>query len=115
MYRMFPSRRSKVARDVSRSLRPTCYNHARLSQACSYYFESLWDLPERPSGRQEPTIQYKLHIVEAGSKRRRGGWGVPSWWLEKGAHMAAASIASRVPRAWRAERERSANTHATQV
>eukprot|EP00965_Chrysotila_dentata_P234525 6200222-Pleurochrysis_carterae.AAC.1 len=76
--------RSKAARGTSRSLEPTLYDHARLSQACSYIFESL---PENyksvsPGGR-EPTINIEYRPSGAGSKRRRGDWCAPGRWLEE--------------------------------
>eukprot|EP00965_Chrysotila_dentata_P247111 6207555-Pleurochrysis_carterae.AAC.1 len=50
-------------------------------QGVLYLFDSLLrDLPERPSG--------------AAGANERGGWGTPDGWLKKGAHWAAAAIAS---------------------
>eukprot|EP00965_Chrysotila_dentata_P079506 2622135-Pleurochrysis_carterae.AAC.1 len=60
----------------------------------------------------------KYTPLGAGSKRGRGGWGVPARsTVARGRALTGQQRPSkvRIPRAWGAEHERFASTHATQV
>eukprot|EP00965_Chrysotila_dentata_P032194 1073754-Pleurochrysis_carterae.AAC.1 len=88
--------RAKAARGPSRSLGPTLYNYARLSQACSYSSDSrMGSLPELPSGRAGATIICKIQPLGGWEQARARGLGrayavAPGRWLEG----AAAAITS---------------------
>eukprot|EP00965_Chrysotila_dentata_P238640 6202641-Pleurochrysis_carterae.AAC.1 len=70
--------------------------HARLSQACSYFSANLpGNYQSSHPGGQEATELEKYRRSGAGSKRRRGGWGAPTGWLQKGAQRAAATIVNK--------------------
>eukprot|EP00965_Chrysotila_dentata_P217850 6190254-Pleurochrysis_carterae.AAC.1 len=66
-----PNSRFKVACDPSSSSRPTLSNYARLSQACSYFSDSLRDPPELlPSGPGRKRRKYIT--VRRGSEASAG-------------------------------------------
>ena len=94
---------------------PTLY-HARLHLACTTELFITRDLPRatiRGGLGNDYYLTYKQSSVMGAAQARGLG---RAWAVARGggAQRAGAAIASEFPRAWEAERERAASTHAMQ-
>eukprot|EP00965_Chrysotila_dentata_P054752 1818334-Pleurochrysis_carterae.AAC.1 len=68
------------------------------------------------NGQVMATRMMKMRVATVRERAQARGLGAPTGRLkERGAQRAGAAIASRVPRAWGAERERSASMHAMRL
>eukprot|EP00965_Chrysotila_dentata_P010033 327310-Pleurochrysis_carterae.AAC.2 len=98
IYRNVPNSRSNAARGPSRSLGPTLCDHPRLSQACSYFSESLPGnyQPSRRAGSDGKIERQTVGGCEQAQALGLGrAYGVPSGsWLE-GSAAATTSESSR--------------------
>eukprot|EP00965_Chrysotila_dentata_P089331 2949851-Pleurochrysis_carterae.AAC.1 len=107
---MSPKKVTFVVRGLSWSLRPTQLNLLACFTILILYYQELTRATIRAAGA---TKIYKIQPSGAGNRRRHAGWGAPTGWLEEdGLEIGGCHHEREYPRAWGAERERSASLHA---